>query len=140
MKRKIREWSKRYLPAEFFAIIGALLGAGGVFFFTGNRILSAYIGTMGENIGYYWFILIREHKVNSKGKKQGMAKTIRNLLVEFGFSESLDSLVVRPFCLYIFPVLTNNYGIGIVVGKLAADMIFYISTITAYELRKKYLH
>lgn len=67
----------------------------------------------------------------------GFFKTIRNLVFEFGFSEALDSFVVRPFCMYIFPILTNNYGVGIIIGKIVADVSFYIPTIIAYELRKK---
>jgi len=58
MKEKIKEWLKRYVSTEIFAIIGAFLGAGLIFLLTRNRILSAYMGVVGENTGYYGFILI----------------------------------------------------------------------------------
>jgi hypothetical protein len=70
---------------------------------------------------------------------KGFFKTVRNLVVEFGFSEVLDSLFVRPFCMYVFPLLVGNFFVGILVAKVAADIIFYIPTITAYELRKKHM-
>jgi len=147
MKHKIIDWIKRYAPAEIFGVIGALLGAWLVFLLTNNRILAAYAGTITDNIGYYGFILIREH-VNDykqsklKRKKHGMlgfSKTFRNLFLEFGFAEFLDFFIVRPFCLYIFPILLNNYGLGIIIGVTVANIIFYFPTIIAYELRKKHL-
>ncbi|PIN85929.1 hypothetical protein COV19_07600 [Candidatus Woesearchaeota archaeon CG10_big_fil_rev_8_21_14_0_10_44_13] len=147
MKKKIKEWLKRYVPAEIFATIGVVIGSWLVFVLTGNRVLSAYIGTIGENIGFYSFIFIREH-INdfnhSKRKKRdhglkGFLKTTRNLIFEFGVSETLDSLFFRPFCIYIFPILIGNYLTGILVGKIVADIIFYIPTIIAYELKKKHL-
>ena len=147
MKEKLKEWLRRYLPAEIFATIGALIGAGLIFFLTKNRIISAYAGAIGENIGYYGFICIREHlndlkdsqKNNKKHGIRGFFKTIRNLTAEFGFSEFLDSLVVRPFFMYFVPLIIGPFSVGIFIGKIVADVIFYIPTIIAYELRKKYL-
>lgn len=147
MNEKIREWIKRYLPGEILGTIGALIGAGLIYFLTKNRILSAYAGAVGENIGYYGFIFIKEHindldnskKMNKEHGIKGFFKTIRNLFVEFGFSEMLDSLIIRPFCMYIFPLITGQFGLGIFIGKLVADIFFYIPTIIAYELRKKHL-
>ena len=147
MKKKIIEWLKRYGPAEIFATIGALIGAFSVFALSKNQIISAYAGMIGENIGYYGTLIfsdalksIRIHK--KKKTKYGfrtIAEDARNIILEFGFSEALDSLLVRPFCMYIFPVILNNYGIGIIIGKIVADVIFYIPTIISYELRKKHL-
>ncbi len=147
MKHKFKEWSKRYIPAEIFCAITALLSAGIVFFFTKNHIAAAYAGTWGENLGFYSFIAIRDiyhskkhHKKNNK--KYGFSsfvKNLRNLFLEFGFSEIFDSFLIRPFFMYIFPIMLNNFLIGILLGKLAADIIFYIMTISAYELKKKHL-
>lgn len=147
MKKKIKEWLERYVPAEIFATIGALAGSWLVFLLTGNRILSAYTGTISENIGFYGFFFIREHihdfnhsrRNNRKHGAVGFLRTMRNLLLEFGLSEFLDSLFVRPFCMYIFPVLISNYVLGILIGKIVADIIFYIPTIIAYELKKRYM-
>jgi hypothetical protein len=109
---------------------------------TKNRVAAAYAGTIGENIGYYGFIIARDlarslRKHRAAGK--ALSRTTRNLLLEFGLSELLDSLLVRPFCMFAFPLLLKDYVIGIIAGKLAADVIFYIPTIIAYELHKKHL-
>jgi hypothetical protein len=144
---KIKEWLRRYLPAEAFAVVSALLFSGIVYLLTKNRILAAYAGAIGDTGVFYLFIFIREHRAdlsrsrknNTKHGIKGFFRTVRNLAVEFGFSELLDSLFVRPFCMFIFPLLIGNFVLGILAGKIIADIIFYIPTITAYELRKKHL-
>ena len=143
--QKVKEWLWRYLPAEFFATIGAISGSSLLYLTTGNRIVAAYAGAIGENIGYYGFISIRDYKnIKQKYVRENKRfsiveyfKLLRNLVIEFGFSEALDSLAVRPFCMYWFPVWLKNYTIGIFTGKLAADIVFYIPTIISYEIRKK---
>jgi hypothetical protein len=145
--KKIKEWLWRYIPAEFFATVGAIGSAVLLYIITDNRLIAAYAGTIGENIGYYGFISISDLKNNKEkyhklGKKFGIIgyiKTVRDLVLEFGFSEALDSLLVRPFCMYWFPIWMPTYDIGIFTGKFIADVIFYIPTITAYELKKKYV-
>lgn len=147
MKHKIKEWVKRYLPAEVFATIGALIGSFLTLFLTQNTIVSAYGGTVGENIGYYGYISIRDFLNQKKKYKQSnqkynfvsFLKLLRNLVAEFGFSEFLDSFIVRPFCMWVFPIAIGNFALGIIVGKIIADLIFYLPTIIAYELKKKHL-
>ena len=148
MKKKIKTWLKRYIPAEIFATLGALLGASIAYSITGSAIVSAYSGTIGENIGFYGYILIKEvrdskihhKKHNRKYSFKSCLKDIRNLLVEFGFAELLDSILVRPFAMYIFPIMLGNFPLGILIGKIVADIVFYIPTVLFYELRKKYIN
>lgn len=145
--QKIKEWLWRYLPAEIFATTGIILITGTIYFFTGNRILAAYTGSIFENLGYYSFISLRElkrdkAKYKNSNKEFGIIiffKTIRNLAAEFGPSEILDTLIIRPFCIYWLPILISNYIFGVMIGKFIADLIFYTITITFYEKRKKYL-
>jgi hypothetical protein len=61
--------------------------------------------------------------------------TLRNLSLEFGPGEALDSLVVRPAAMYFATSLTSDLAIAVILGKLAADIAFYIPAIAAYELR-----
>ncbi|MFT7616336.1 MAG: hypothetical protein ACI8Y7_001167 [Candidatus Woesearchaeota archaeon] len=68
-----------------------------------------------------------------------MLVRVRNLLVEFGFSETLDSFIVRPFLMWFFQVWFGNVALGLLVGNILADVSFYIPTIISYELRKKHL-
>jgi hypothetical protein len=135
------------LPAELFATIGVFSGALITYELTGNTILAAYIGTIGDNLGYYTYITFHEIKVDKKeqkvnNKKYGMSgflKTSRSLLIEFGPGEALDSFIVRPAALILFPILLGNYVIGLIIGVLIADIIFYIPTIMSYELKKKHM-
>jgi hypothetical protein len=147
MRQKIREWLKRYIPAEIAAIIMGISFSLLTYAITNNRIATAYAGSISDSIGYYSVISLRDiaeskkhHK--KKNKKYGYSsfmKNIRNIVLEFGFSEFFDSLVIRPFMMYIFPLLLGNMIFGVLAGKIIADIIFYIPTIIAYELRKKHM-
>ena len=57
--------------------------------------------------------------------------SIARLEFGFGFAEYLDSFVIRPSA--------GNVALGLVLGKLIADVTFYVPTIFFYELRKKYI-
>lgn len=141
MRIKVREWIKRYGPAEVCGLIGALIGGGVSHWYFQNNVLSALGGTWGENIGYYATIISRDlqHHKKLRGMLDiaSILKIIRNLAIEFGPAEYLDSFLVRPFMMYIFPKVTNNLMFGLILGKFAADAIFYIPTIISYELKKK---
>lgn len=142
MKIKIKIWLKRYLVAEIFAILGALIGGILINIIFHNNILTALSATWGENIGYYGIIVIRDlHRLKLKHSKITViifGKLIRNLLLEFGPAEYFDSFIFRPFTMYIFPLILNNLYLGLIIGKFAADVTFYIPTIISYELKNKF--
>lgn len=143
--KKIKIWIKRYLPAEIFATATAVLGGYMANNIVHNDVVVAFVATWGENIGYYGVIIVSdfkksllEHKTNQT--KYGMAsivKDIRNIILEFGPAETLDSFIVRPFTIYLGTAITGNILLGVVIGKIAADVIFYIPTIIIHELLKK---
>jgi len=134
MKTKIKNWIKRYGPAEIFGLIGAVSGGMIANILFKSFIITALGGTWGENLGYYGSIIIKDFK-----KQKNFFKILRNLLIEFGPAEYFDSFLIRPFSLYIFPKLLNNLPLGLVIGKFAADFLFYIPTIITYELKNKFL-
>jgi len=94
-------------------------------------------------LGYYGKIIYEEVKIRKKHDQKisfmGVLKIIRNMILEFGTGEYLDSFVIRPTAMYFFPKLVGNMILGLFLGKIAADITFYIPTIIAYELKKKYL-
>lgn len=143
MKKKIKVWVKRYLLAEIFAVFGALIGGVIINITFHNLILTALGGTWGENISYYGTIILRDlKKLKEKHKRITIfivIKLIRNLILEFGPSEYFDSFIIRPFTMYVFPLILHNLYLGLIVGKFSADIIFYIPTIISYELRNKFL-
>jgi hypothetical protein len=130
---KLSEWFWRYLPLEIISTITAVLGAYGAALFTDNRVVIAFAATWIENVGYYAYAIYREHKPDIPA-----ARTARNLLVEFGIPEVMDSFIVRPFCMYVGTQWIGNLGLGIAAGKIAADVVFYALVIVFYEARKKY--
>lgn len=143
MKTKLKRWLGRYGPAELLAILGSFLSGIVINALYNNLVLTALAATWGENIGYYGAIIISDvRKARSKHGKLTLLivfKLLRNLFLEFGPAEYLDSFIVRPFCMYLFPTLLKNVALGLIAGKFAADFIFYIPTIVAFELRNKFI-
>ena len=66
-------------------------------------------------------------------------KSIRNIFLEFGVAETADTLFVRPAVMYLTISNIGNLQLGVFIGKIIADAIFYIPTVVSYELRKKHL-
>jgi hypothetical protein len=54
--------------------------------------------------------------------------------VEFGPAEALDTLALRPFAMYVGPLVVGNVMLGVLVGKLVADVTFYGFAIVGYEI------
>ena len=140
-----REWLSRYAPAEISGTFGALTGAWIGFALSDSAAVAAVAGTWGENIGYYTVIILQDL---FDPKIRGLRATIatvprmvftqsRNMLIEFGVAEALDSLLIRPSFMYFGARWFDSLWLGILVGKLAADILFYLPTIIGYELRKK---
>ena len=65
----------------------------------------------------------------------GAARTIARLLAEFGPAELLDSLLIRPLAMGL---ATRWLGrtIGVLAGKIAADVTFYLPVIASYEFQR----
>ncbi|MCG9793455.1 hypothetical protein [Flavobacterium algicola] len=139
-KAKFKEWFDRYKYAELAATSTALLCSQLSYFFDG--ISTAYLITLSEYIAFYGVILFMSYyqlKKNAKAAQQIIAKAavanlFKNLLLEFGYPALLDILFFRPFCMYWLPILTGNAVLGILAGKLCADILFYFLTIVNYEL------
>jgi hypothetical protein len=127
---KWREWLGRYAPAEMLAILTAYAGFHLVQMLTGSLGAAGYGAAIGENVGFYGMLLARD----SLASKTGMVSVIRNLFVEFGFAELLDSLIIRPLATIAAVILLGPLA-GVIVGKLTADLVFYAIAITLYERR-----
>src|SRR5689334_3537724 len=142
-RAKGTEWLKRYGVAEVAGLCTAVLGSFAARALTGNEIAAAYGGAIGENLGYYGVIIGREVVQDRRAAVAldrgygvaGAGRTARNLLLEFGIAEALDSTLLRPLAMAV-GVHVLGRGVGIVAGKLAADVTFYVPVICAYELRR----
>lgn len=142
-KSNFKEWFDRYKYSELAATSAALLASQFSRIFSG--LTTAYLITFAEYLAFYGVMVYRSYKVLSTTNKlknqtvsfKEIAILIRNLLLEFGYPAVLDFFFIRPFCMYWMPILTGNYFIGIILGKITADSVFYFLSIVNYEWIKK---
>jgi hypothetical protein len=147
-RQRLKEWMRRYLPAELVGTVAALLAAWVTHAVSGSLAAAAIAGSVGESLGYYGLIARRDlrhydachrHLAWPSRLWRTGRRFVRDMLIEFGPAELVDSLFVRPFFMYLIPSLLNNFTAGLLLGKLTADVIFYAVTISSYELKKHYL-
>jgi len=140
-REKGTEWLERYGLAEVVGLCTAFVGSVATRAITGSEIAAAYGASISENLGYYAVIVgrevVRDWRVAfAAGRRYGLrgaSRTFRNLALEFGIAELLDSAVLRPLAMGMGVRLFGRAA-GIVVGKIAADFTFYVPVIAAYEL------
>jgi ornithine decarboxylase len=136
MRHRVRAWLRRYAPAELAATVGALLAAA-----AGARLAgpagAAVAGALGETVAFYGFVIARELRAERRsGNGRSTSRVLSDLLVEFGPTEIIDTLAVRPLAMYVGPLLIGNLTVGILAGKVAADLVFYTLAAISYELRR----
>lgn len=142
-KSDSKEWFDRYKYPEIAATSAVLLSSQFSRLFDG--LTMAFLITFAEYVAFYCVILFISYqqlfKANRLLDKKTNLKEIlllfQNLLLEFGYPAILDFFFIRPFCMYWMPILTANYFMGILFGKIAADSVFYGLAIVNYELIKK---
>lgn len=139
--RRAAIWLRRYLPAEAVSTICALIG--GLLLGASYPALAALGGTWGENVGYYGTIVARDLRARRARDGRltfaGVIRDLRNIALEFGGAELLDSFLIRPAAIFAAIHLTGNLVLGLLLGKLLADLAFYLPTILAFELRQRFL-
>ncbi|MCW3121146.1 MAG: hypothetical protein JWQ38_638 [Flavipsychrobacter sp.] len=146
LKRKVKEWLKRYLPAEIISIAATLVA--GIWAHNCNYGLlgTALAGTWAGTLAYYTYIFIVDFRKSIdlhtlQGRlytNKSLGKDLRALAAEFGIAEVVDSLLLRPAFMYYIPLLMGHLVSGILVAKLCGDITFYIPAIIGYELNKRY--
>jgi ornithine decarboxylase len=123
-RNRVREWLNRYAPAEAAAIAGAV-SAAWLIDHLHVAAATAIAGAIGETLAFYVVIIARERRVD-----------VRGLLIEFGVAESADTFLVRPLAMYVASALVGRAMIGVVLGKFAADVVFYGLAIIGYEVNR----
>jgi hypothetical protein len=134
--RKAGEWCARYLPAEIVGTVCAVIGAYVAFRIMEDRAVAAISGTLAENVGFYGVMTVTEWRRQAAGRPglhRRAGRTAAVLFAEFGPAEALDSLLVRPVCMYLGPFVTGGIASGSLLGKLIADAVFYAVAIVSYE-------
>lgn len=148
IRTKLREWLRRYIPAEILGTIGAVVAATIVYSHSHSYLAAAGAGWVGEGIGFFGYFITAELISNSKTyrhhrfiKRVALAAgaSSTNLLIEFAPAEVIDNLIIRPFAMYITPQYIHPYMLGFLVGKFAADIVFYAIAAAGYEARKRWV-
>ena len=142
-KANFKEWFDRYKYSELAATSAALLASQFSRIFSG--LTTAYLITFAEYFAFYGVMVFRSYKALSATNKlknqtvsfKEITILIRNLFLEFGYPAVLDFFFIRPFCMYWMPILTGNFFIGIILGKITSDRFFYFLSIVNYEWIKK---
>ena len=140
-RRKVLEWTRRYLPCEIAGWVGELSSAGIAYWLTGSLAAAAVAATVGSSVGYYIPAYVNAVRWSVVDRRDPWARRVltanllaaRSLTVEFGIAEVIDSFLVRPVLYYATPVLLGHVLWGWVLGGLGADVVFYAFTIFSYE-------
>lgn len=143
-RTRMGTWIRRYGPSEVVGIAMALGGSWLLQYVTGSVIAAAYGASVGEALGFYGSLVTREmiQEAYFAGGRRApygvseMMRTWRGLLLEFGPAELLDSGLIRPLAMAACTTLLG-WGLGIVTGKILADVVFYLPVIWVYERRRR---
>lgn len=132
---KVSFWARRYLPAEVAAVLGLLVAAGL------GRLWSlappglALVASLTSGVGFYAVLAVGVHREQRRvGAPRPGRRTAFLLVAEFGPSELLDSLLVRPGAMWLALVLLDSDGAALLLGKIVADLVFYTAAGIAFTL------
>lgn len=129
----LQSWAQRYLLAEILSTVCALLAAAGVYALAGHALAAALANTVAGSLSFYAVMLAREQR----GGLRDVPRAVGALVLEFGPAEALDTLLVRPSLLYAGMTFGPNPQLGVLLGKLAADVCFYAPAIVSHELLRR---
>ncbi len=115
MKKKIKEWIKRYRLSELMSYSLAMIWGYLTFKYTNNYYYSWIVVIIWDNLWYYWTIIFKEIMNTIKIKKyynlKLFLKDIRNLWFEFWPPQILEIFIIYPLLMFYIPPLFNIYSI-----------------------------
>jgi len=144
--KKVREKAgthlRRYWLAEVLGTATAYGGYFGMVLWNEDPIYAAYAGSLSENVGFYGTMIVKDLRTRVRGLREkgrrlsprDVGSVLRDLVVEFGASEVVDSFITRPVCIGAGAELIGG-ELGVGVGKIAADALFYTTPIAVQEIR-----
>ena len=139
-RRKLVFWIVRYLPAELVGTAAMVIGGMLATMWTDVPALIALAALIGEIIGFYLVLAVTIYleQVQVAATRRGaIGRTAMLLVAEFGAAELLDTLLVRPAALLLGVRLLPDPVWGVLVGKIAADIVFYAIAAGAFTLTAK---
>ena len=139
LPNRLVAWIRRYGLAELLGTTCALLSALTAARLGANGVTIAVAGAWGEVVGFYLPMLVQELRSQWQTRclPGALWCTMRNLLLEFGPAELLDTALVRPTLITGVVQLVPQLSLGILVGKLLADSIFYGTAIVGRQMSQR---
>lgn len=139
-RRGILFWIRRYLPAEIAGTVTLLVAGLAVGAWTDHPMLMAGAAVVGENLGFYGVlavaVLVEQRRLGRRGFR-AVAVTAVLLVAEFGGAELLDTFFIRPAAISLAVWLIPDPVWGLLAGKVAADIVFYVIAGIAFHLTTK---
>ncbi len=140
---KLLEWTRRYGLAECLGIVGAIAAATASRAVSRSDVVAAYAAAIGETIGYGGAMFLRDLLTASRSARESgrqldtrdHGNVVLGLLAEFGPAGILDTFATRPLAMGMGARLLGP-RLGLVVGKLVGDVLFYVPVIVTYEWRR----
>jgi ornithine decarboxylase len=121
-----------FLPSEIAGTCAALLIASSFYTLTGRVSAAVFAASLAESVGFYSTAIFRECR-----RQVDLVAAIRNVTLDFGPAEIVDTFLLRPMAMYFLEGITHNLIVGVVLGKLLGDVFFYAVAIPSHELRRK---
>lgn len=136
--RQMLFWIRRYLPAELVGTASLFLASWVAEGLGAGVVLIAYAAVIGESLGFYAVLGVAVYREQRRLAPEGrrttlLRRTLLLLLAECGPAELLDSTLMRPLVLVISMYLLPA-GWALLVGKIVADVVFYITAGLCYTL------
>ena len=136
-RRGVLFWIARYLPAEISGTAAMVVAGLLATLWTDAAPLIALAALLGEIAGFYAVLAVTiylEMVPVSATRRRALGKTGVLLVAEFGAAEVLDTLLVRPAALVLGIWLVPDPVWGMLLGKVAADIVFYAVAAGAFTI------
>jgi hypothetical protein len=130
-------WIARYLPAEVAGTAAMVFGGLLASVWTTATPLIALAALVGEIVGFYTVLAVTiyvEQVPVTATRRRALGRTGVLLVAEFGAAELLDTFLVRPAALMLGIWLVPDPVWGMLLGKVAADAVFYAVAAGAFTI------
>jgi hypothetical protein len=137
-----RFWIHRYGPAELACLATMLAASVVAARLTTSPPLLAVSAIAGATVGFYGVLVVtvvREQRRlilpdQPRYAVRVASRTLLLLSAEFGAAELLDTFLWRPVLMVSAVVLLAEPVWGLLAGKVAADVLFYLVSALGYRL------
>ena len=137
-----RFWVRRYGPAEVACLVTMLAAGALAARLTTSPPLLAASAIAGATVGFYGVLVVvvgrEQRRVVTRDQPRYAvrlaARTVLLLAAEFGAAELLDTFLWRPVLMMSAVVLLGEPLWGLLAGKTAADILFYVVSAVGYRV------